>query len=108
MDQQLILRALTSLLIVISLPPLFFLIAEVLENMKTKRDAVQIPLLVIYFTFMISGIVTLYINIQFQFFNAQTKDYTSLALMRNIIKHIGIAFVSWYLYFITREGGGGK
>lgn len=105
MDQQLIFRAFTSFLVVISLPPLYLLIVEVLKNMMAKRDAVQIPLLVIYLTFMVSGIVTLYINTQFQFFGAQTKDYTSLALIRNIVKHIGIAFVSWHLYFLTRQGG---
>lgn len=105
MTNELLYRHITSLLVILSLPPLILLLKELYKaNRITKKsDVIQGTLLVIYLTFLISGLITLYINIQFAFFHAQTKDYTFLALMRNGIKHIGILFVSWRLYFVTRE-----
>lgn len=100
-------RFITSLLVLGSLPPLYFLLSELNSNIRTEKklDSVQAILGIIYLTFMISGLLTLYINIQFQFFGATPAQYTHIALMRNVIKQIGILFVSWKLYLITRGGG---
>lgn len=105
MTNELLFRNITSGLVILSIPPLLALLWELRKHFNTTKssDPVQIVLLVIYLTFLVSGIITLYINIQFQFFGAKAVTYTSLALFRNIIKQIGILFVSWQLYFITRK-----
>jgi len=105
MTNELLFRYITSGLVICSLPPLLALLWELRRHFNTTKssDPVQIVLLIIYLTFLVSGIITLYINIQFQFFGAKTANFTALALFRNIIKQIGIVFVSWRLYFITRE-----
>jgi ABC-type uncharacterized transport system YnjBCD ATPase subunit len=72
--------------------------------MKQQQDSVQFAILIVYLTFIFSGIVTLYINMQFQFFGAKATDFTQLALVRNVVKQIGILFVSWWLYKTTRKG----
>ena len=107
MDNELIFRFITSLLVLGSLPPMFFLLKNLYVDRKTNKhtNPIQLCLLVIYLTFLISGLMTLYINIQFQFFGAVAKQHTQLALIRNFIKQVGIIFVSWRLYYLTKEGG---
>lgn len=107
MGNEIVFRHITSLLVLGSLPPLFLLLKELYFAHATTRksDTIQFVLLIIYATFLISGLLTLYINIQIIFFSGATNQYTHIALLRNIIKQVGILFVSWRLYLITREGG---
>lgn len=107
MENEILFRNIISLLVLGSVPPLFLLLKELYLARSTskKSDVVQIVLLVIYATFLISGLMTLYINVQIIFFAGATNSYTHIALFRNIIKQVGILFVSWRLYLITREGG---
>lgn len=105
MEIQILFRAITSLLVIFSLPYLFILLKELLENFKYQKDPVSVAILIVYITFLVSGILTLYINIQFQFNGASPAQYTSLALVRNVLKQSGILFVSWWLYKNTRKGG---
>lgn len=107
---EFIIRSITSLLVVASLPPLFFLIRDLLyqRNLGNKSDAVSLILLVIYLTFLVSGLMTLYINFMIQIFNVSSAHYVKIGLLRNIIKQIGIVFISWKLYYLHTEGGGKK
>lgn len=104
MTNEALIRFITSLLVIGSLPPLFLLLKELLSPHRPSKsdNAVQYVLLIIYLTFLVSGLISLYINVQFQFFGAKPADYTMIALFRNVIKQIGIVFVSWKLYFITK------
>lgn len=106
MINELVMRYITSILVLGSIPPLVMLLLELMSQKDTgrKSDSVEVVLFMIYNIFLISGLLTLWINGQFIFNHAQAKDYTSLALIRNSLKHIGILLVSWKLYFITRGG----
>lgn len=105
METQIVFRYITSFLVIASLPYLFILLKELLKDFRYQKDSIQWAILAIYLTFIISGVLTLYINIQFQFFNGSANKYTDIALIRNILKQAGILFVSWWLYTKTRKGG---
>jgi nitrate reductase gamma subunit len=107
MENELLFRNIVSILVLASLPALLLLLKELYHVRKTSTnsDSIQLVLLVIYLTFLFSGLITLYINIQVVFFHSVTNQYTQLAMIRNIIKQVGIVFVSWRLYLLTREGG---
>lgn len=104
MINETMLRLVTSVLVLGSLPPLFGLLHELLTEPTTGRrsDTIEPVLFMIYSTFLLSGLITLYINTGVLFFNHQQQSYTMLALVRNTLKHIGILLVSWRLYFITK------
>lgn len=106
MANELLFRSITSVLVLITLPPLILLLKELLGQKATgrKSDTIELVLFIVYNTFLISGLLTLYINIQYIFFDAKPENYTTLALIRNMLKQIGIVLVSWKLYFITRGG----
>ena len=104
MTNDLLLRIITSLLVIGSLYPLVYLLKEILSKPPkgSKSDAVELVLFMIYATFLLSGVITLYINILVIFFMVEQHNFTTLALIRNSLKHIGVLLVSWKLYFIMR------
>lgn len=102
-------RTITSLLVVGSVPPLLLLLIQTGKDIYANRNlsGIQFVLVVIYLTLLISGLMTLYINTYVLFFHIMPSSFTGVSLTRNLIKQIGIFFISWRLLFITRERSGG-
>lgn len=105
MELQIAARIITSILVVLSLPLLFILLKELLQEYRSQRDVIQVAILVVYLTFIMSGLITLYINIDFFLNGLDSTKNIKVALFRNVIKQLGILFVSWWLYKNTRKGG---
>lgn len=100
-------RIITSLLVIGSIPPLVYLIYSLIKDALDNKsiNLIQIVLLTTYVTFLFSGVVTLYLNIGIVLFDLQISQNNNVVLLRNLIKQIGILFVSWGLLHINRERG---
>lgn len=98
-------RNITSVLVIGSIPALLILSKQLITDAINQKhmEFIQYILLAVYLLFLFSGLITLYINVRLVFFNAQLGRYNELALFRNLLKHVGIFFISWALLYVARQ-----
>lgn len=102
---EIVIRYMTTLLALLSAPALVLLIHDVIADMlsRKKQSLIEITLLIVYITFLLSSAITVFINMHVIYRHASPSTFLSLSLFRNLLKHIGMLFISWSLYFITQE-----
>lgn len=100
-------RIIVSLLVIGSMYPLLFLTRKIIKELLEEHDStgIKFALLATYITFLGSSLMTLYINYKVLFMGFTPVDFLDLAILRNLLKSIGIFIVSWSLYIITCRGG---